>query len=175
MQNLRDLDLVGPLRQVAHSDTPLLGICLGQQLLMSESEEFGIHQGLNIIPGRVVHFGCPQGEHRTLKVPQVGWNRVYRPRDRATDAWTGTPLAGLSDGVYMYFVHSFYIQPVDPGVALSLTRYGDIEFCSAIRRRNVIAFQYHPERSGEAGMRIYQSFATDLRSRRVSKEHVDAA
>jgi glutamine amidotransferase len=163
MRNLRRLDLVGPLRQLACSGKPLFGICLGLQLLLSESEEFGLHEGLGIIRGRVVHLGRPRGPAGTLKVPEVCWNRIYPPkssRARDTDHWDGTPLAGLPVGIHMYFVHSFYVQPDEPDTILALTRYGDVEFCSAVRKGNVHAFQFHPERSGPDGVKIYRNIAT---------------
>ncbi len=158
MQNLKNLDLVEPLRLVAHSGKPLIGICLGMQLLMSESEEFGLHKGLDLLPGRVVHLGRPRGTHGTLKVPEVCWNRVCRPVGKP-DRWENTPLTGLCDGVHMYFVHSFYVQPHDPAVTLATTRYGDVEYCSAVHKDNVVAFQFHPERSGSDGVNVYRNIA----------------
>lgn len=164
MQSLKKLDLIGPLRHIACSGKPFFGICLGLQLLMSESEEFGRHAGLDLLPGRVVHLGTPRGPHGRLKVPEVCWNRVLRPAG-PSDRWHGTPLDGLSDGVHMYFVHSFYVQPEDQQSILATTRYGDIEYCSAVRRGNLVAFQFHPERSGPEGVRIYQNIA------RIVNEH----
>ncbi len=166
MAALKRLDLAKPLKDLAAAGKPLVGICLGQQLLLSESSEFGIHEGLDIIPGKVVRFENPteetgrEGERRSkkLKVPQVGWNRILRPAGRP-DAWDGTPLADLPEGAYMYFVHSFYTVPDDPEVVLSVSRYGDIEFCSSLRYKNVFAFQFHPERSGPRGLSIYRALA----------------
>ncbi|MBW3600794.1 MAG: imidazole glycerol phosphate synthase subunit HisH [Planctomycetes bacterium] len=177
MANLRVRDLVGPLREAAQRGTPVFGICLGLQLLMSESEEFGLHQGLNIIRGRVVHLGRPHGGPGPLKVPQVGWNRIRRPNVKAAggDPWSGTPLSGTDDGAYQYFVHSFYVTPEDPGVVLARTRYGDVEFCSAVRQGNVFAFQFHPERSGAEGTAIYRNIAEIVRSHSQEKENCHAA
>lgn len=163
MDCLRQRDLVRPLQDLAHSGKPLIGICLGQQLLMTESFEFGRHRGLNIFEGQVVRFENPRGPQGPLKVPQVGWNRIYRPphlkQQTSGDCWYDSPLEGLRDGEYMYFVHSFYAQPSDPSVVLAVTRYGHIEFCSSLRRGNVMAFQFHPERSGTAGIQIYRNLA----------------
>ncbi len=171
MDCLRRLDLVSPLRDVAASNTPLVGICLGMQLLMNESSEFGTHEGLGIVAGSVVRFENPVGQsgHRSvcqpLKVPQVGWNRVYGPSateprgGAANNPWNGSPLDGLNEGDHVYFTHSFYARPDDRGVVLSLSRYGDIEFCSSLRARNVFAFQFHPERSGPTGLAIYRNLA----------------
>jgi glutamine amidotransferase len=180
MDNLRRLDLVSPLRDLAQAGKPLIGICLGQQLLMSESYEFGRHQGLSLFEGPVVRFENPQGPHSILKVPQVGWNRIHRPpalspRLAGADPWLDTPLQGIAEGESMYFVHSFYVQPADTSVVLSTTRYGHIEFCSGLRRENVIAFQYHPERSGVQGMRIYQNLAAMIRQRNVTEDASHAA
>lgn len=158
MATLHRLDLVGLLRDVANSGKPLVGICLGIQLLMEESEEFGRHEGLGLIPGRVVKLRDPQEGARVLKVPQVGWNRInpigrvgYRP-------WAGTLLEGVEAGEFMYFVHSFVVVPADPSVLLSNTRYGHLEFCSSLQRGNIFASQFHPERSGRSGLRVYETF-----------------
>ena len=162
MDHLRRLDLVEPLRDAAARGTPLVGICLGLQLLMSESFEFGHHQGLGLIEGPAVPFEEPQGPAGRLKVPQVGWNTIHPPADRP-DAWQGSPLAELEPGSYLYFVHSFYVQPQDPAAWLSVTTYGDVEFCSSIQKGNIYAFQFHPERSGPVGLKIYDRLADIIR------------
>ncbi len=162
MATLREHDLVTALQTVAASGKPFVGICLGMQLLMTESQEFGRHAGLGIVPGTVTRFENPRTAEGQLKVPEVCWNALCRAgADRAAD-WTGTLLAGLPDGVFMYFVHSFYCQPDDPAVTLSVTRYGGIEFCSSLRYRNIFACQCHPERSGPHGLQVYRNLATLL-------------
>jgi glutamine amidotransferase len=158
MQNLHKLDLVGPLRELSLTGKPFFGICLGLQLLMTESEEFGTHEGLGIIPGRVVHLGAPQGSRGTLKVPHVGWNRVEAPGNDAT-RWEQSPLHDTQPGTFFYFVHSYCVEPDDQTVVLSETTYGDRRFCSAVQKDNVIAFQYHPERSATDGNRVYNNIA----------------
>lgn len=162
MTTLHRLDLVEVLRDVARSDTPLVGICLGIQLLMDESHELGTHRGLGIIEGSALRFDQPREPGQLLKVPQVQWNGIFPPMDRLPDGnpWNGTPLAGLATGEFMYFAHSFYVRPSDPSVILSLSRYGDVEFCSALLRRNVFACQFHPERSGPPGLRVYRNVAS---------------
>lgn len=180
MECLRRLDLVRPLQDISQSDRLLVGICLGQQLLMSESYEFGRHQGLGIIEGDVVRLENPTSLAGPLKVPQVGWNRIH-PKQPGTDAhghvtaWQGTPLAPIADGEFMYFVHSYFVRPAEPDVVLAVTRYGQIEFCSAIKKGNVIAFQFHPERSSIAGMQIYRYLAESLHQRIGTKETRHAA
>ena len=161
METLRKLDLVEPLRQVAASSTPFVGICLGMQLLMTESLEFGRHPGLGVIEGNVVRLENPVGPDGVQKVPQVCWNRLS-PRAGAVDAWAGTLLDGLPGGTFMYFCHSFYVTPGDPSVVLATTRYGDQEFCSALGYRNVFACQCHPERSGPAGLTVYRNLVRML-------------
>jgi len=169
MESLRKLDLISPLRETTMSQKPLIGICLGLQLLMTESYEFGRHRGLGIIAGPVVRFENPVGASGKLKVPQVGWNRIFRRKDSQTpaegdgappDPWSGSPLTGLRDGEFMYFVHSFYAEPQDPAVVLSVSQYSHIEFCSSLRYGNIFAFQFHPERSGPQGLQIYQNVAS---------------
>jgi len=155
MTTLRRLDLVGVLRDVAAAGTPFVGICLGLQLLMTESHEFGRHEGLGLVRGEVVPLDNPQEAGRRLKVPQVGWNRVYAHGGPASDRWASTPLRGLRDGEFMYFVHSYIVVPEDRGLVLSTTRYGDIEFCSSVVSGNIFACQFHPERSGRRGLEAY--------------------
>jgi glutamine amidotransferase len=156
MDALRRLDLVGPLRDAAAADRPFMGICLGLQMLLSESQEFGTHRGLDIVPGEVVRFDGPREGDRALKVPQVGWNQVVPTKNAG---WLETPLASLTPGEFMYFVHSFYVKPANLNEVLAVTSYGQIEFCSALRRGNLFACQFHPERSGPAGLAIYRGFA----------------
>lgn len=158
MTTLSRLDLVTVLRDVAASSTPLVGICLGVQLLMRESTEFGQHQGLGIIDGTVERLLAHGPDGRALKVPQVGWNRV----DHTPVGADAPMLAGVPDGAYMYFVHSYVVVPAEPVVATT-TRYGEREFCSAIAKGSVFACQFHPERSGPAGIRMYANLARRLR------------
>lgn len=166
MTALNDLGLADLLKGLAGDGRLLVGICLGQQLLLTESEEFGAHRGLDLIPGRVLRFkdpieivDGPDGpQERRLKVPQVGWNRI-EPPEASQSGWGDGPLENVPVGAYMYFVHSYYTAPDDPDVVLSTTRYGNIEFCSSLRYKNVFAFQFHPERSGAQGLEVYRSLA----------------
>jgi imidazole glycerol-phosphate synthase subunit HisH len=158
---LESLGMVDALKRVASEGKPLLGICLGLQLLMETSYEFGRHAGIGLIKGDVVPFDAPAEGERKLKVPQVGWNRVVEAR---AGAWSGTPLEAVDSGVYQYFVHSYYVRPASDDVVLARTSYGDVEFCSAARSGNVIACQFHPERSGAQGMRIFERYAAILRA-----------
>jgi glutamine amidotransferase len=166
MDALRKLDLVEPLREVVASRTPLVGICLGMQLLLTESHEFGLHKGLGIIEGEVARLES-LGTDRSLKVPQVGWNRIYG----AGREWKETLLEGLADGAFMYFVHSFYCKPADPDVVMATTRYGALEFCAGLRRRNVFACQFHPERSGRQGLTIYRNLAAAINASRSEERN----
>lgn len=158
MESLHSLGLVDTLRETADSGKPLLGICLGLQLLFSQSEEFGVHSGLGIVPGQVVYFPEQKEGGRQLKVPEVGWNDIRPSADRAPRAWDGTLLDGLPAGVPMYFVHSCYVIPEDADLVLCQAEYGQVRFCAGIARGNVTAFQFHPERSGPDGLRIYANF-----------------
>lgn len=170
MQALRRLDLIAPLREVAESGKPLVGICLGMQLMMEESEEFGRHEGLGLFEGRVVRLQGRDRDARALKVPQVGWNRVLKP---GHVGWEGSYLEGIADGECLYFVHSFCVRPADPFVVLSVTRYGTDEFCSSLRRGRVFACQFHPERSGPSGLRLYQNLARELMPAASEAGHAD--
>ncbi len=161
IETLQRLDLIKVLIDLAASRKPLFGICLGMQLLMTESLEFGRHAGLGLIPGTVVRFEAPIGIQGALKVPQVCWNRMLKT-DGDNDPWAGSLLEGLSNGVFLYFVHSYYVRLEEREIGIAVTKYGDIEFCSALKHDNIFACQSHPERSGPQGLRIYHNFAAAL-------------
>jgi imidazole glycerol-phosphate synthase subunit HisH len=151
-----------PLRERAAAKLPIVGICLGMQLLLTESYEFGIHKGLGIIDGDVIAFENPCEGDRRLKVPQVGWNKIYRPKQKLDEnicdnVWEETPLRYTKNGEYMYFVHSYYVKLDDPALAMSMSQYGNIDFCSGLKGDGIYAFQFHPERSGSHGLEIYRS------------------
>ncbi len=160
MAALRQLDLVAPLRDFVDSGRQFLGICLGMQLVMSESYEFGLHRGLGYIEGPVVRFEGNRPDGRPLKVPLIGWEAVTCPPGRRT--WQDTLLEGVAEGEHFYFVHSYYPKPIEASVVLSWSQYGPVGFCSAIEHQNITAFQYHPERSGSAGALVYRNLARKL-------------
>jgi glutamine amidotransferase len=145
MENLRRANIDRAILEAAQSGTPILGLCLGLQLLFSESEEFGRHEGLNLIAGKVRRLEPPG-----LRVPHVGWNQIEINRmDPLLDA--------TADGSYFYFVHSFYVEPETPSYVLCWTDYGG-RFCSVARRDNVWGAQFHPEKSQESGKQLLRNF-----------------
>lgn len=151
MTNLEQGGFVDPILRVIDEGRPFLGICLGLQLLFTESEEFGKHRGLDVIPGKVLRFpeGMTEGDEE-LKVPHMGWNQVAIKR-------RAPALAATPDGADFYFVHSYYVEPEDSAVIATTTNYG-MEFCSSIWRDNIIATQFHPEKSQEKGLAILKAF-----------------
>jgi glutamine amidotransferase len=153
MDNLRQGGFIGPILRHVESGRPFLGICLGLQLLFTESEEFGRHQGLDIIPGKVVRFPADlrQGDEE-LKVPHMGWNQIEIRRPAPV-------FKGVEEGVSVYFVHSYYVVPEDESAVATVTDYG-IPFCSAVWRDNVVATQFHPEKSQQVGLQMLKNFAT---------------
>ncbi len=145
MNNLKAKNLDGVIREKVEAGTPLLGLCLGLQLLFSESEEFGRHSGLNFVPGKVVRI--PAG----LKVPHIGWNQLHIKRPDPL-------LRGIEEGSFVYFVHSYYADPQNQDDVLATTDYG-IEFPAITNRKNVWATQFHPEKSQQVGLQILKNFA----------------
>ena len=134
-----------------------MGICLGMQLLMTQSEEFGIHEGLDIIKGSVIKFPI-NSKDKTIKVPQVGWNNIIKPSFARENYWDSSPLKDIDSGEFMYFVHSYYVIPANKETILSITNYENTEYCSSILYKNIFACQFHPEKSGEKGIEIYRKF-----------------
>lgn len=147
MRNLTRLDLVDPILEFVNSGRPFLGICLGLQLLFDESDEFGRHDGLKVVPGRVTAFAKDMG----LKIPHMGWNQVcFRQK---------SPIfKDIEDGAWFYFVHSYYVIPADQADTAAESEYG-IRFTCAVSRGNVFAVQFHPEKSQETGLKLLRNFA----------------
>lgn len=155
MRNLEEYGLIDAVRKSIASGKPFLGICLGLQLLFTESEEFGISKGLGIIKGRVVRFkgpafSNPQSAIGNLKVPHMGWNSLSIKR-------RAPALVDVPDGSHFYFVHSFHVVPEDKSVIATTTEYG-MEFVSSIWKDNIFAAQFHPEKSQALGLAILKRF-----------------
>ena len=144
MRNLREHGMAEPVREYIASGRPFFGVCMGQQALLSVSEEGGEHLCLDVIPGRVKKL--PGGQ----KVPHMGWNTV---RQR----WAHPIFEGIPDDSYFYFLHSYYPDPDDEDVVIGETEYG-VTFASVLARDNIVATQFHPEKSGEMGLRMYANF-----------------
>jgi glutamine amidotransferase len=148
MRNLEQYNLIDAVHKTIKSGKPFLGICLGLQLLFTESEEFGISKGLDIIKGRVIRFKGP--EFADLKIPHMGWNSISIQR-------RAPALQDVPDNSYVYFVHSFHVVPDDKSMTATTTPYG-IEFVSSIWRDNIFAVQFHPEKSQALGLSILKRF-----------------
>lgn len=158
MKNLKRLNLI-PVLERASRNKPFMGICLGLQLLFSSSTEFGDHLGLNLIEGVVEKFPN-EINGRRVKVPQVGWNRV-------SFASSEPIFEGITNGSFFYFIHSYYVNPINKAEVLSSTDYEGINYCSAIKRGNITAFQFHPEKSGVFGLKIYENWKQMIKTGRV--------
>ncbi|MFA5389097.1 MAG: imidazole glycerol phosphate synthase subunit HisH [Candidatus Omnitrophota bacterium] len=147
MNELKKRGLIGPIRSSIEKGRPFLGVCLGMQILFTESEEGGSVKGLDIIKGRVKKFKKKSG----LKVPHMGWNTVKSKKESDI-------MKGVRGNSYMYFVHSYYAAPKDKAVTLCETDYAG-KFTSGVAMGNVYGFQFHPEKSQSAGLRIVENFA----------------
>jgi glutamine amidotransferase len=154
MRELRQRDLIEPVRSAIDAGKPFLGICLGLQLLFDVGYEGGRHEGLGVLPGEVVRFSWPDAQGAgpaDLKVPHMGWNQLSIRR-------AAPLLAGLAEGAHVYFVHSYYVVPRDEAVVATVTDYGG-PFTSMIWRDNLFATQFHPEKSQADGLRMLKNFA----------------
>jgi glutamine amidotransferase len=149
MSNLRARGLTGVVTDVIARGTPLLGVCMGLQALFSVSEEGGAHRCLDVIPGTVRRFAPG------LSIPHMGWNQVHQLRPHPF-------FDGVPDAAQFYFVHSYYVDPADRAVVAGETDYG-VRFASVVIRRNLMATQFHPEKSGEHGLRLYANFGRIVR------------
>lgn len=164
IKNLKNRGLDSLILDEFREGTPTMGICLGMQMMFEASEEFGEHRGLGIIKGRVTRF--PDGYNdrgRTLKVPHIGWHPVSLSTSVKCEALSATGKK-MMDGGYFYFVHSYYAAQVPERNTLTSTMFGDLRYCSSVVERNFIGFQFHPEKSGPLGLRIYKDWIQNLGS-----------
>jgi len=154
-RRLQESGLVEPVKEFVRSGKPFLGICVGMQLLFDESREFGVHQGLGLIPG-VVDAIPPLDAAGERKVPNIGWRPLRSPGE---GSWDGTLMEGLEPGVSSaYFVHTYNCHPADAGHRLADVDYVGYQICAAVSKDNITGFQCHPERSGLVGLRIMANF-----------------
>ena len=159
---MRALDSTGlgdAVRRVVSDGKPLLGVCLGLQLLMATGTEFSNHEGLGVFPGRVERFPRRTTDGGVLRVPHIGWAPIFPVNSHG---WQGTLLSTTPPNSSMYFVHSYHVIPENPGIVLAKAGYSGIEFVAAVSSENVFACQFHPERSGPEGLRTYGQFAVRL-------------
>ena len=156
MALLRQSHMDEVVREVAARGVPLLGICLGMQMLLDESEEFGLTTGLGLIPGRVVPVPGTDAQGRPHKIPHIGWNELIFPPGRT--GWSGTLLKDVRQSEAVYFVHSFMASPSVPDYRIADCAYGGIAVSAAIGRDNIFGCQFHPEKSGAVGLRILKAF-----------------
>ena len=154
MKNLNGNGLTDAIVEAVKKGKPLMGICLGMQLLFEGSEEFSTEKGIGLLPGKIRKIPA---ENRR-KIPQIGWNKI----EPYSGEWDKTPLRSLQKGDFMYFVHSYYCEPAVEKDKLSLTEYDGFNYCSAVMRDNVFATQFHPEKSGPKGLSIYKNWLENI-------------
>jgi glutamine amidotransferase len=159
MQSLIEYGLVPALQALASKGTPLLGICLGMQLLLDESEEYGLTRGLGLIPGRVIPVPNKTAHGETQKIPHIGWNGLVLAESRRD--WTDTLLQSNRPCEAAYFVHSFMAVPTDSQHRLADCFYGGQRIPAAVNRDRITGCQFHPEKSGEVGLKILRAFCAD--------------
>lgn len=156
MDGLKSRNLIEPIKLAVKEGKEVLGICLGMQLIMDSSEEFGFHEGLGLIRGQVKLL-VPKTETESYKVPHIGWNSLIKTK---LANWQDTVLENIKTGEMAYFVHSYAVYPSNQKNNLAQTEYGGEVFCSVISCDNITATQFHPEKSGDVGQRILRKFIT---------------
>jgi len=152
IEGLKMRNLVDVVRDFSNTGKPMLGICLGAQLMFTKGYEFGEFEGLDIIPGEVVSFPKLQRDEKT---PHIGWNKIYFPK---SSLGNDPLLDSISDNSSLYFIHSYILKPENNDNILTSSNYGGHEFCSAVRSGNIYGCQFHPEKSGEKGLKIIENF-----------------
>lgn len=159
MDKLQKLNLVSVIKELAILGTPLLAICLGMQLLMDESEEFGLTPGLGLISGRVVPVPDMTAEGASQKIPHIGWSSLYDSSKNSN--WVGTLLQDNKLGDSAYFVHSYMAQTASPKNRVAHAVYGGHSISAVISKNRITGCQFHPEKSGEVGLKILRRFCRD--------------
>lgn len=154
MKNIKDLSIDKSINDFVNTGKPFLGVCLGLQLLFETSEEFGEHQGLSLLKGSVKKFQKDNNLLTKYPVPQIGWNKIKK----AQQNWNKSYLSHCKEDSFMYFVHSFYVEPADDTISLTKTSYGGLTYTSSVQKDNIFAVQFHPEKSGLTGINIYKNF-----------------
>jgi glutamine amidotransferase len=153
MENLAKANLPEVIKEFVSTGKPFLGICLGMQMLMGESEEFGTYKGLGLIPGKVKKITFKNSS--SAKLPHVSWNELNSP---TLGRWDSSILDKIPENADVYFVHSFVVKPENPNDLLANTNYNGEIFCSAVQRDNIYGVQFHPEKSGIIGLNILKNF-----------------
>lgn len=156
MEVLERMGLVAVIRELAHRQTPLLGICLGMQLLLEESEEFGVTTGLGLIPGRVVPLPAKTQTGESQKIPLIGWNALQVTPPLTN--WNDTLLQDCKPGDAVYFVHSFMAVPTENTHRIAHYEFGGNTVSAVIRKDRITGCQFHPEKSGEVGLKVLRRF-----------------
>ncbi|WED41923.1 imidazole glycerol phosphate synthase subunit HisH [Legionella cardiaca] len=156
MQGLRDRGFIEAIENFASQGKPFLGICLGMQMLMTTSSEFGNHAGLDLIKGEVISIPAEGIDGKPHKIPHIGWNELY-PTEYGS-SWANTILNDLPQAASVYFVHSYMVVPKSLDTRLADTSYNGQAISAVIQHENIYGCQFHPEKSGEIGLRIIQQF-----------------
>lgn len=158
MAGIRRQGLVEPLLEFARNGRPFIGICVGMQVLLEVSEEFGSHPGLGMIAGRVREIERTDADGAPHKIPHIGWAPLAVPAARSETGWADSPLADLAPGARVYFVHSFTAEPDYEADRLADAYYNGSRICAAVQRGPVVGMQFHPEKSGPVGLAIIRRF-----------------
>jgi len=164
MQNLRNLGLDDALKEFVELKRPLMGICLGMQILFQDSNEFQLTDGLGIIPGHVRKLPPYSGDRIRENHANIGWapikhNQTSRPRCN----WASQPTSHMEDGECMYFMHSYHVLPEDREMVDTWSTYGSQEICSSVAFENIFACQFHPEKSGASGLKVFMNFVDSIK------------
>jgi imidazole glycerol-phosphate synthase subunit HisH len=158
----KKLNLLGfneKISEAIFSDIPILGICVGMQILFDRSTEYGEHLGLGVLPGKVEKIQPKPVNQRVTKIPHIGWSELFLPKNIDISAWKNSILHGIEPGTKFYFLHSYGVSPLNPENRLADTFYGGQRISGAVRSNNLFGTQFHPEKSGKAGLTVLNNFS----------------